>query len=73
MDLQEIGEGNVMGTFVEQLGYEFDELTFDGITARREAAPHLHQPNGIVAGGAPCTVVETLGSVAATSGASASP
>lgn len=50
MDLQEIGEGNVMGMFVEQLGYKFDELTGD-ITARAGGAPHLHQPNCIVDGG----------------------
>lgn len=55
----------VSGPFVEHLGLEIDELTGDRVTARWTAAPHLHQPYGIVHGGVHCSVVETLASIGA--------
>jgi len=47
--------GEIGGEFVNYLGLEFVELT----------GPHLHQPHGIVHGGAHCSVVETLASMGA--------
>jgi uncharacterized protein (TIGR00369 family) len=54
------------GEFVNYVGLEFLELTGDKVVASWTAGPHLHQPHGIVHGGAHCTVVETLASMGAT-------
>lgn len=64
MDLRVIDESNHLGAFAGQLGMTFEKMDGDGIVARWEAAPPLHQPYGIVHGGVHCTVVETLGSMA---------
>jgi len=58
--------GEIGGQFVEYLGLEFVELTGDKVVATWAAGPHLHQPHGIVHGGAHCSVVETLASMGAT-------
>ena len=55
----------ITGPFVEHLGLRLEEVTGDRVTARWQAAEHLHQPYGIVHGGVHCSVVETLGSVGA--------
>jgi 1,4-dihydroxy-2-naphthoyl-CoA hydrolase len=57
--------GDVAGAFVEYLGIEFAEVTADRVVATWTAGPHLHQPYGIVHGGAHCSVVETLASLGA--------
>jgi 1,4-dihydroxy-2-naphthoyl-CoA hydrolase len=54
------------GEFVDYIGLEFVELTGDRVVATWAAGPHLHQPHGIVHGGAHCSVVETLASMGAT-------
>jgi 1,4-dihydroxy-2-naphthoyl-CoA hydrolase len=54
------------GPFVDYIGLEFVELTGDKVVATWAAGPHLHQPHGIVHGGAHCSVVETLASMGAT-------
>jgi uncharacterized protein (TIGR00369 family) len=54
---------DIAGEFVRYLGIEFVELTGDRVVARWSAGPHLHQPHGIVHGGAHCAVVETLASM----------
>jgi len=64
MDLRVIDESNPFSGFAGQLGLTFEQLDGDGVVAHWEAAPHLHQPYGIVHGGVHCTVVETLGSIA---------
>lgn len=65
MDLQVDDDGSLpQGAFAATLGMQFDQYDGDGVTARWEAGPHLHQPYGIVHGGVHCTVVETLGSLA---------
>jgi len=64
MDLRVLDESNHLGAFAGQLGMTFDTMDGDGVVARWEAAPSLHQPYGIVHGGVHCTVVETLGSIA---------
>lgn len=53
--------------FATALGLEVLTATGDEVLARLPVAPHLHQPYGIVHGGAYCTAVE----VAATRGAAA--
>jgi 1,4-dihydroxy-2-naphthoyl-CoA hydrolase len=53
--------------FATALGVEIVTATGDEVVARLPLAPHLHQPYGIVHGGAYCTAVE----VAATHGAAA--
>lgn len=55
----------VGGEFVDYLGLEFVELTGERVVATWAAGPHLHQPHGIVHGGAHCSVVETLASLGA--------
>ncbi len=53
------------GPFVDYIGLEFVETTGDKVVATWTAGPHLHQPHGIVHGGAHCSVVETLASIGA--------
>lgn len=53
------------GPFTDYLGVEFEEATGDRVLATWVATPALHQPFGIVHGGAHCGVVETLASVGA--------
>lgn len=60
MDIEKLG-----GPFTDYLGIEFEEVTADKVVASWTAGPHLHQPFGIVHGGAHCGVVETLASVGA--------
>jgi 1,4-dihydroxy-2-naphthoyl-CoA hydrolase len=57
---------DIGGEFVDYIGLEFVELTGDRVEATWAAGPHLHQPHGIVHGGAHCSVVETLASMGAT-------
>lgn len=56
----------ISGEFVSYIGLEFVELTGERVVATWSAGPHLHQPHGIVHGGAHCSVVETLASMGAT-------
>jgi uncharacterized protein (TIGR00369 family) len=56
---------DVLGQFVRHLGLEIADVSPDEVRGTWEAAPHLHQPYGIVHGGAHCSVVETLASVGA--------
>ncbi|MCW2761204.1 MAG: PaaI family thioesterase [Marmoricola sp.] len=56
---------DIAGEFINYIGLEFVELTGDKVVATWAAGPHLHQPHGIVHGGAHCTVVETLASMGA--------
>jgi uncharacterized protein (TIGR00369 family) len=51
--------------FIRHLGVELTEVSGDLVVARWQAGEHLHQPFGILHGGAHCSVVETLASVAA--------
>jgi uncharacterized protein (TIGR00369 family) len=58
-------ENKLGGPFTEYLGVELQEVTGDRVVATWTAGEHLHQPYGIVHGGAHCGVVETLASIAA--------
>ena len=51
--------------FIRHLGVELTEVSGDVVVARWKAGEHLHQPFGILHGGAHCSVVETLASVGA--------
>ena len=53
------------GPFVDYLGLELTSIGPDQVLARWTARPELHQPYGIVHGGAHCGVVETLASIGA--------
>ncbi len=53
-----------LGPFATGLGLELTEATGDRVVATWSAQPSLHQPYGIVHGGAHCGVVETLASIA---------
>jgi 1,4-dihydroxy-2-naphthoyl-CoA hydrolase len=53
------------GPFTDYLGVEFQETTGKRVVATWQASEPLHQPYGIVHGGAHCGVVETLASVGA--------
>lgn len=56
---------DLAGEFISYLGLDFAEVTGERVVATWKAGPHLHQPHGIVHGGAHCSVVETLASVGA--------
>ena len=53
------------GPFIDYLGVEFKEASGSRVVATWQAGEPLHQPYGIVHGGAHCGVVETLASVGA--------
>ena len=53
------------------LGVEVVEASGEGVIARLEVTPHLHQPTGIVHGGVYATLVETTASVGASLAAGA--
>lgn len=54
-----------LGAFSEYLGLEFTEVTSAHAIARWTLRAQLHQPFGIVHGGAHAAVVETVGSIGA--------
>jgi uncharacterized protein (TIGR00369 family) len=53
------------GPLGEHVGIQLTEVGPDLVTATWVAGEHLHQPFGLVNGGAHCTVVETLASIGA--------
>jgi uncharacterized protein (TIGR00369 family) len=55
----------ISSQFIDYLGIKLVELTADKAIATWTAGPPLHQPFGIVHGGAHCSVVETLASLGA--------
>ncbi len=56
------GTDDITSSFVAYLGLEFTETTPDRMVASWSADPRLHQPYGLIHGGAHCGVVETLAS-----------
>ena len=59
------GASEISSQFIDYLGIKLVELTADKAVATWTAGPPLHQPFGIVHGGAHCSVVETLASLGA--------
>jgi 1,4-dihydroxy-2-naphthoyl-CoA hydrolase len=57
--------GDGAGPFVDYLGLDLTDIGPDQVAARWTARSELHQPYGIVHGGAHCGVVETLASIGA--------
>ncbi|HLS12087.1 MAG TPA: hotdog fold thioesterase [Flavobacteriaceae bacterium] len=53
------------GTLMETLEIEFIEIKDDKIVARMPVGPRVHQPDGVLHGGATVALAETVGSFAA--------
>ena len=56
---------NNKGTLMETLDIEFVDIGKDFVKARMPVTPKVHQPNGILHGGATVALAETVGSSAA--------
>jgi uncharacterized protein (TIGR00369 family) len=52
-------------TLMETLGIEFMEVTDDSIVARMPVTPKVHQPDGVLHGGASVALAESVGSAGA--------
>lgn len=52
-------------TLLETLQIEFIDFTEDTVTARMPVTPRVHQPDGVLHGGASVALAETVGSFAA--------
>ena len=52
-------------TLMETLEIEIIDFTHDTVTARMPVSPKVHQPDGVLHGGASVALAETLGSFAA--------
>jgi 1,4-dihydroxy-2-naphthoyl-CoA hydrolase len=52
-------------TLMETLGIEFIDVTEDSVTARMPVTPRVHQPDGVLHGGASVALAESVGSAAA--------
>lgn len=60
--LEQINATN-KNTMMELLGIEYTEFTGDSITGSMEVDSRVHQPYGLLHGGATAVLAETLGSV----------
>jgi len=56
---------DLVSEFIAYLGLELTEVSPDRVVAVWKATPQLHQPAGILHGGAHCSVVETLATLGA--------
>jgi len=52
-------------TFMETLGIEYIDVGEDYLTAKMPVSPKVHQPDGVLHGGATAALAESVGSVAA--------
>lgn len=52
-------------TLMETLSIEFTDLSEDTITARMPVSPKVHQPDGVLHGGASVALAESVGSMGA--------
>ena len=62
--LRKINERN-QGTLMQTLGIEFVEIGEDYLEAKMPVKPAVHQPDGVLHGGATAALAETVGSSAA--------
>ncbi len=60
--LQELNATN-KNTLMEQLGIEYTQFSMDSITAKMPVNAKVHQPYGLLHGGATAALAETVGSV----------
>ena len=51
-------------TLMETLQIEYTDVTSDSLTARMPVTPAVHQPNGVLHGGASVALAESVGSAA---------
>ncbi|HEX7022385.1 MAG TPA: hotdog fold thioesterase [Trueperaceae bacterium] len=58
--------GTHPGTLLETLGIEVTEATPERVTATMPVGPRVHQPYGILHGGASVALAETVASIGAT-------
>lgn len=54
----------VKNTLMETLQIEYVDVTPDSLTARMPVTPAVHQPNGVLHGGASVALAESVGSAA---------
>ncbi|MEL6810940.1 MAG: hotdog fold thioesterase [Bacteroidota bacterium] len=52
-------------TLMETLSIEFTDFTEDSLTARMPVTPRVHQPDGVLHGGASVALAESVGSAGA--------
>jgi len=62
--LQKINDRNA-GTLMQTLGIEFVDMGDDYLEAKMPVTPAVHQPDGVLHGGATAALAETVGSSAA--------
>lgn len=62
--LEKINERN-RGTLMQTLGIEFVDVGEDYLEAKMPVTPAVHQPDGVLHGGATAALAETVGSSAA--------
>jgi uncharacterized protein (TIGR00369 family) len=62
--LKKINDRN-HGTLMQTLGIEFTEIGENYLVARMPVSPAVHQPDGVLHGGATAALAETVGSSAA--------
>ena len=62
--LKKINDRN-QGTLMQTLGIEFTDIGEDYLVARMPVSPEVHQPDGVLHGGATAALAETVGSSAA--------
>lgn len=53
------------GTLMETLGIEYVSIDADSLTAKMPVTPRIHQPDGVLHGGATLALAESVGSAAA--------
>jgi uncharacterized protein (TIGR00369 family) len=53
------------GTLMETLEIEYVAIDADSLTAKMPVSPKVHQPNGVLHGGATLALAESVGSAAA--------
>ena len=62
--LKKINDRN-QGTLMQTLGIEFTDIGEDYLVALMPVSPEVHQPDGVLHGGATAALAETVGSSAA--------
>ena len=60
----EIANGICKNTLMQTLGIEYVDVGNDFLTARMEVSSRVHQPDGVLHGGATAALAESVGSAA---------
>jgi len=64
IDLLKLLNKNIKNTLIETLSIEFTEIGDDYLLARMPVNQKVHQPDGVLHGGATAALAETVGSAA---------